>query len=90
MGYMRNILGFFQRSYSIYSRMAVYVYACVYILYMCMCILAYAYSHIYIYIHALYISASGIGQLGTSRTKLLDREGSEAYPAAGRMRLFWT
>ena len=28
MGYIRNMSGFFQRSYSIYSRMAVIMYIC--------------------------------------------------------------
>ena len=32
MGYIRNIFGFFQRSYSIYSRMAVHIYIYIHML----------------------------------------------------------
>ena len=49
MGYTGNISGFFQRSYSIYSRMAVYLYVYIHIH---IHIDIYTYIYVYVHLHA--------------------------------------
>ena len=53
MGYIRNILGFFQRSYFIYSRMAIYTF-----LYRYTVMYIYMHTYIYMYIYTYVYSCT--------------------------------